>query len=53
MKPLRRLMNEIETVTDFDSMNWSIIADPKAIAGPGPVTNDDFLNAISTTKAAA
>jgi hypothetical protein len=53
MKPLRRLMGEIELVTDFDKMNWSVIADPKTIPGPGPVTNSDFSNAIMTTKAAA
>ena len=25
--------------SDFDKMNWSVIADPKTIPGPGPVTN--------------
>jgi katanin p60 ATPase-containing subunit A1 len=53
MKPLRRLMNEIELVTDFDKMNWSVIADPRTIPGPGLVTNTDFTNAIMTTKAAS
>lgn len=53
MKPLRRLMNSIEAQTDFDNMNWSVIADPKSIPSPGPVTNEDLANALSTTKAAA
>jgi katanin p60 ATPase-containing subunit A1 len=53
MKPLRRLMREIETVTDFDKINWSVQADPKTIPGPGPVTNEDLVNAIGSTKAAA
>lgn len=46
-------MNEIEKQTDFDNINWSVIADPKAIPSPGPVTNEDMTNAMSTTKAAA
>ena len=53
MKPLRRLMKEIESFTDFDNINWSVQADPKNMPTPGPVTNEDFSNAISTTKAAA
>lgn len=28
MKPLRRLMKEIESVTQFDNINWSVQADP-------------------------
>ena len=31
MKPLRRLMTEIETITQFDNINWSVQADPKNI----------------------
>ena len=53
MKPLRRLMNEIELQTDFDNINWSVIADPKSIPSPGPVTNSDLQNALATTKAAS
>lgn len=53
MKPLRRLMKDIESVTNFDNMNWSVQADPRNIPTPGPVTNEDFANALSTTKAAA
>ena len=34
-------------------MNWSIIANPKDIPSPGPVTNQDLANALSTTKASA
>lgn len=39
MKPLRRLMSEIESITEFDNINWSVAADPKSIPQPGPVTN--------------
>jgi len=53
MKPLRRLMTEIETITQFDNINWSVQADPKNIPQPGPVTNDDLNMALTTTKAAA
>ena len=53
MKPLRRLMTTIEMQTDFDDINWSVKADPKLMTSPGPVTNADFTNALSTTKAAA
>lgn len=53
MKPLRRLMREIETVTDFDKINWSVQADPRSLPSPGPVTNDDLGNALNSTKAAA
>jgi katanin p60 ATPase-containing subunit A1 len=42
MKPLRRLMKEIESITQFDNINWSVQADPKNIPHPGPVTNDDL-----------
>lgn len=53
MKPLRRLMSQIESQTEFDNINWSVIADPRALPSPGPVTNEDMLNAMSSTKAAA
>lgn len=53
MKPLRRLMNDIEHQTDFNNINWSVAADPKSIPSPGPVTNQDFVSAVATTKAAA
>ena len=53
MKPLRRLMREIETITTFESMNWSVQADPRSMPSPGPITNEDFANAISSTKSSA
>jgi hypothetical protein len=53
MKPLRRLMKEIESVTNFDNINWSVQADPKSMPSPGAVTNEDFASALSSTKAAA
>lgn len=46
-------MSEIEKQTDFDNINWSVAADPKSIPSPGPVTNIDLNNALSTTKAAS
>lgn len=53
MKPLRRLMKDIESVTNFDNINWSVQADPRTLPSPGPVTNEDFANAIGSTKASA
>jgi len=34
-------------------MNWSVQADPKTLPQLGPVMNEDFENAIATTKAAS
>ena len=53
MKPLRRLMKDIETATNFDNINWSVQADPRGMPSPGPITNDDFASALSTTKSSA
>lgn len=53
MKPLRRLMGEIEKQTDFDDINWSVQADPKTLPNPGPVTHEDMITALNTTKATA
>ena len=46
-------MNEIESITDFENMNWSVQADPKNVPQPGPVTNADVVSALETTKAAS
>jgi katanin p60 ATPase-containing subunit A1 len=63
MKPLRRLMNKIEdTKGNEDNTNWSIVVDPKTsiiflikflVPTPGPVSLDDVMSAISTTKSSA
>ena len=53
MKPLRRLMNKIEINTDFEQINWSETVDPNKTPVPGPVTAEDFTNAIQTTKSSA
>ncbi|CAI2367022.1 unnamed protein product [Moneuplotes crassus] len=53
MKPLRRLMDRIENVdTDTDDFDWTPITDPEKVPQPEPVTMDDFLQALETTKAA-
>ena len=46
-------MTEIESITQFDNINWSVQADPRNIPQPGPVTKEDLAAALSTTKAAA
>jgi len=53
MKPLRRLMTEIEDQTTDIQPNWAVIADPKTIPQPGPVLVTDFDAALATTKSAA
>jgi len=50
MKPLRRLMLQIEKEQDFDRINWSEQADPLKMPTPGPITTEDLANAIKTTK---
>jgi hypothetical protein len=48
MKPLRRLMQNIET-TELDSekpIDWSKPVDPKTVPTPGKVTNEDLASAI-------
>lgn len=53
MKPLRRLMKQIELETDFEKINWAETVDPSKVPGPGPVLADDFLNSIQNTKSSA
>lgn len=52
MKPLRKLMNEIENLDDSE-FDWVPITDPSQVPQPDPVTMTDFLSALDTTKAAA
>lgn len=53
MKPLRRLMKEIENTADENTMNWGQEVDPNRIPNPGPITIDDMGEAMSTTKSSA
>ena len=53
MKPLRRLMAAIESETDTDTINWSQAVDQKQMPGPGPITVEDIMEAMSTTKSSA
>ena len=53
MKPLRRLMNEMEASTKIESTDWTRPADPRLSPQIGAITNDDFADALSSTKAAA
>jgi katanin p60 ATPase-containing subunit A1 len=52
MKPLRKLMDEIENVDD-DDFDWTPITDPSKVPQPALVSMNDFLAALETTKAAA
>ena len=53
MKPLRKLMNEIENLDDNQDFDWTPITDPSKVPQPEPVSMDDFTQALDTTKAAA
>jgi katanin p60 ATPase-containing subunit A1 len=53
MKPLRRLMNQIELNTDFEKINWAETVDPNKVPGPGEIKIDDFISAMETTKSSA
>jgi len=53
MKPLRKLMDEIENIEDDDNFDWTPITDPSQVPQPDPVQMKDFLAAVQTTKAAA
>ena len=53
MKPLRRLMQSIESETDTDTMNWGMEVDPSRMATPGPITVEDMREAMSSTRSSA
>jgi hypothetical protein len=57
MKPLRRIMNSIDLVTEDEKPNkaadWHKTADPSVTPQLGQVTAEDISAAISSTKAAA
>jgi hypothetical protein len=52
MKPLRRLMSQIEQI-ELDMANWSEAVDASKTPKPGPVTADDMVAAIEATKSSA
>ena len=45
MKPLRRLMDQIEA-TDIDDAKWFQTVDESKTPKPGPVSEEDFTSAI-------
>ena len=54
MKPLRRLMQQIETESeDVNTINWSQEADPNRIQAPGPITVEDMTDSMANTKSSA
>lgn len=57
MKPLRRIMNEIDLITDQDDIskqqNWHKVADPSKTPQLGQVSPEDIAAAIVSTKASA
>jgi katanin p60 ATPase-containing subunit A1 len=53
MKPLRRLMQEMDSVTKIDTTDWTRPADPRSAPTIGPVTSEDFARALESTKSSA
>jgi hypothetical protein len=53
MKPLRRLMKEMDSITKIETTDWARPADPRSAPPIGPVTNEDFAQALESTKSSA
>lgn len=53
MKPIRRLMKQLENMDDNVTMNWHVPADPKSIPTPDNITSQDFEEAYLSTKPAS
>ena len=43
-------MSRLEDTDENATMNWHMPAEPSSIPEPGPVTGQDFLEAIEATK---
>ena len=46
MKPLRKLMSQIELASDLENINWAEQVDPKKTPAPQPVSIEDLTAAI-------
>lgn len=53
MKPMRRLMHEMDATTKLETTDWTKVADPRTLPNIGPVTNEDFARALESTKSSA
>ena len=53
MKPIRRLMKQLENMDDNATMNWHVSAEPNSIPPPGNITPNDFEEAFKSTKPAS
>ena len=50
MKPIRRLMKQLENMDDNATMNWHVASDPNTVPLPGSINNQDFEEAFLSTK---
>jgi katanin p60 ATPase-containing subunit A1 len=50
MKPIRRLMRQLENMDENMTMNWHVPAEPTSIPAPGGITVQDFEEALINTK---
>ena len=53
MKPIRRLMRQLENMDADMTMNWHVPAEPNSIPKPGNITALDFEEALGSTKPAS
>lgn len=49
MKPVRRLMDQIEKSTEEEPTSWEPV-DPNTVPQPDPISSQDFEEAMKTTK---
>lgn len=50
MKPIRRLMKQLENMDENQTMNWHVPAIPSSIPVPGTIQISDFEEALNSTK---
>lgn len=53
MKPIRRLMKQLENMDENTTMNWHVPADPASIPAPSLISMQDFEEALSSTRPAS
>jgi katanin p60 ATPase-containing subunit A1 len=53
MKPIRRLMKQLENMEENATMNWHVPAEASMTPKPGSITMQDFEEAIQSTNPAS
>jgi katanin p60 ATPase-containing subunit A1 len=53
MKPIRRLMKQLENMDENTTMNWHVPADPASIPPLSSISVQDFEEALASTNPAS